>query len=116
MVSSHIISIVRDIHKLRDAKVEDLGALSTWHLGVCDKDDVVWLQIAVDDAGDRLSEPEVIVVAMLLFAAGFETTTNLIGNGVATVVVARYCGQLDEQQMNEVLANPAAVQKVDQHG
>jgi aerobic C4-dicarboxylate transport protein len=42
--------------------------------------------------------------------------TNLIGNGVATVVVARYCDQLDEQQMSEVLANPAAVQKVEQHG
>ena len=40
----------------------------------------------MDDAGDRLSEPEVIVVAMLLFAAGFETTTNLIGNGTAALL------------------------------
>ena len=42
--------------------------------------------------------------------------TNLIGNGVATLVVARYCDQLDEQKMNEVLANPVTVQKVNQHG
>ena len=42
--------------------------------------------------------------------------TNLIGNGVATLVVARYCDQLDERKMNEVLANPVTVQKVNQHG
>ena len=50
------------------------------------------------------------------FMSEARALTNLIGNGVATVVVARYCGQLDEQQMNEVLANPATVQKVNQHG
>jgi cytochrome P450 len=34
------------------------------------------------DADDRLTEEEVIATAILLFAAGFETTTNLIGNGL----------------------------------
>jgi len=29
--------------------------------------------------------------------------TNLIGNGVATVVVAKWCGELDEKRMNQVL-------------
>lgn len=50
------------------------------------RDDLLSDLLAVDDAGDRLSEPEVIVVAMLLFAAGFETTTNLIGNGTAALL------------------------------
>ncbi|MCB1004196.1 MAG: cytochrome P450 [Acidimicrobiales bacterium] len=50
------------------------------------RDDLLTDLLAVDDAGDRLSEPEVIVVAMLLFAAGFETTTNLIGNGMAALL------------------------------
>jgi cytochrome P450 len=36
--------------------------------------------------GDRLSESEAIINAMLMFAAGFETTTNLIGNGVAALL------------------------------
>jgi cytochrome P450 len=37
---------------------------------------------AAPDADDRLTEPEVVATALLLFAAGFETTTNLIGNGL----------------------------------
>jgi cytochrome P450 len=38
--------------------------------------------IAARDEGDRLSEGEIVSTAILLFAAGFETTTNLIGNGL----------------------------------
>jgi len=29
--------------------------------------------------------------------------TNLIGNGVATVVVGKWCGELDEARMRKVL-------------
>ena len=29
--------------------------------------------------------------------------TNLIGNGVATVVVGRWCGELDEERMRRML-------------
>jgi len=32
--------------------------------------------------GDRLSDDELVTLATLLFAAGFETTTNLFGNGL----------------------------------
>ncbi len=38
--------------------------------------------VAVSDGSDRLTEDEVVSTAILLFAAGFETTTNLIGNGL----------------------------------
>jgi cytochrome P450 len=38
--------------------------------------------IEVEEAGDRLSPEELIVNTMLLYAAGFETTSNLIGNGL----------------------------------
>jgi cytochrome P450 len=34
------------------------------------------------DGGDRLDDDELVTMTTLLFAAGFETTTNLIGNGV----------------------------------
>ncbi|MEN9531778.1 MAG: family C4-dicarboxylate symporter [Pseudomonadota bacterium] len=57
-----------------------------------------------------------LILGIDRFMSEARALTNLIGNGVATVVVARYCDQLDEQQMSEVLANPAAVQKVEQHG
>jgi cytochrome P450 len=50
------------------------------------RDDLLSDLIAVEESGDTLSEPEVIAVATLLFAAGFETTTNLIGNGMGALL------------------------------
>lgn len=35
-----------------------------------------------DSGGDRLTDDELVTLAGLLFAAGFETTTNLFGNGL----------------------------------
>jgi cytochrome P450 len=46
------------------------------------QDDLLSSLIAAQDEGDRLSEDEIVSTAILLFAAGFETTTNLIGNGL----------------------------------
>ncbi len=46
------------------------------------EDDLLSALIAVEEAGDRLTENELITTMVLLFAAGFETTTNLIGNGL----------------------------------
>ena len=40
------------------------------------------LLVARDDADEALTTDELVVLASLLFAAGFETTTNLIGNGM----------------------------------
>ena len=57
-----------------------------------------------------------LILGIDRFMSEARALTNLIGNGVATLVVARYCDQLDEQKMNEVLANPVTVQKVNQHG
>jgi cytochrome P450 len=42
--------------------------------------------IAVSDGSDRLTQDEVVSTAILLFAAGFETTTNLIGNGLLALL------------------------------
>jgi cytochrome P450 len=38
--------------------------------------------IDVEEAGDRLSFEELMANTLLLYAAGFETTSNLIGNGL----------------------------------
>jgi cytochrome P450 len=43
--------------------------------------------------GDRLSDDELVTLASLLFAAGFETTTNLFGNGLLALL--RQPEQLD---------------------
>jgi cytochrome P450 len=50
------------------------------------EDDLLSALIAVRDGTDRLDEEELIATAILLFAAGFETTTNLIGNGIVTLL------------------------------
>ena len=39
-------------------------------------------RLAASHAADALDHDEMIATAMLLFAAGFETTTNLLGNGL----------------------------------
>jgi cytochrome P450 len=42
--------------------------------------------VAVEEEGDRLSSDELVSTALLLLVAGFETTVNLIGNGVAALL------------------------------
>ena len=50
------------------------------------QDDLLSALIQVEEAGDRLAPDELIANVILLFAAGFETTTNLIGNGVVSLL------------------------------
>ena len=49
-------------------------------------DDLLSDLIAAQEAGDRLSEQELVSLASLLLIAGHETTTNLIGNAVLALV------------------------------
>lgn len=49
-------------------------------------DDLISGLIAVQEGSDRLTELELIGIAILLFGAGFETTTNLIGNGLLALL------------------------------
>jgi cytochrome P450 len=56
-------------------------------------DDLLSALIAAEEAGDRLSEPELLATALFLLIAGHETTVNLIGNG--TLALLRHPDQLD---------------------
>ena len=49
-------------------------------------DDLLSELIHVEEQGDQLSHDELITTVMLLFGAGFETTTNLIGNGLLALL------------------------------
>ena len=49
-------------------------------------DDLLSELIHVEEQGDQLSHEELITTVMLLFGAGFETTTNLIGNGLLALL------------------------------
>ena len=49
-------------------------------------DDLISLMVRAEEAGDRLTAEELRANVVLLFAAGHETTVNLIGNGVLSLL------------------------------
>jgi cytochrome P450 len=49
-------------------------------------DDLISAMTAAADGGDQLSEEELVTMAALLLAAGFETTTGLLSNGLAALL------------------------------
>ena len=84
-------SLDMGLERARFHRVEgDVAALHGWmtdHLRRLRRDpgdDLLSRMATVaDDDGRGLSEPELVSTALLVLAAGFETTVNLIGNGAA---------------------------------
>jgi cytochrome P450 len=71
-------------------------------------DDVVSLLLAAED-GDQLSEEELVSQLVLLFVAGHETTTSLIGSGL--LALARH--PEEQQRLREDPSlGPAAVEEM----
>jgi len=64
--------------------------------------------IEVEAEGDRLSEEELIANIMLLYAAGFETTSNLIGNGLLALL--RHPDQLARLRADRSLMGSAIME------
>jgi cytochrome P450 len=50
------------------------------------KDDLISALVRAEEAGERLSEDELLGMVFLLLIAGHETTVNLIGNGVLALL------------------------------
>ncbi|MFV0317657.1 MAG: cytochrome P450 [Microthrixaceae bacterium] len=95
--SDEIAPYVHDAARLIDAAADDeviaRGEAATERLGEyfvelaqrkqsAPDDGLFSALIQVESEGDRLSEEELIANTILLYAAGFETTSNLIGNGL----------------------------------
>ncbi|MDE0656992.1 MAG: cytochrome P450 [Acidimicrobiaceae bacterium] len=72
-------------------------------------DDLLSGLIAASDGEDRLTQAEVAVTVSLIYAAGFETTMNLIGNMVHTLM--RHPDQLARLRADRSLV-PSAVDEV----
>jgi cytochrome P450 len=71
--------------------------------------DLISALVAAEEAGDRLSEREIIVTCNLLLVAGNLTTTDLIGNAVLALL--RHPEQLDKLRGDPELV-PNAVEEV----
>lgn len=68
-------------------------------------DDLLSALLAVEEQGDVLSEPELISTAILLFGVGFETTANLLGNGLLALL--RHPEELARLRADPALLAPA---------
>ena len=64
------------------------------------RDDLLSAMIAAEERGEVLSEDELLASCMLLLAAGNETTTNLIGNGMLSLL-------RHEDQLDKLLGDPS---------
>jgi len=67
--------------------------------------DLLSALIAAEEAGDKLSEDELLSTCVLLLIAGHETTVNLIGNG--TLALLRNPGELQRLRENPGLIGTA---------
>jgi cytochrome P450 len=69
------------------------------------KDDLISGLVRAEEAGDTLSEDELLGMVFLLLIAGHETTVNLIGNGVLALL--QHPDQLQKLRDDPSLIKPA---------
>ena len=69
------------------------------------RDDLLSALVQARESDDRLTDDEITSTAILLFAAGFETTTNLLGNGLLALLT--HPAQLDDWRQHPEIAATA---------
>jgi cytochrome P450 len=69
------------------------------------KDDLISALVQAEEAGDKLSEDELMAMVFLLLIAGHETTVNLIGNG--SLALLQHPDQLRKLREDPALIKPA---------
>jgi cytochrome P450 PksS len=69
------------------------------------EDDLITALIRAEEAGDKLSEDELLAMAFLLLVAGHETTVNLIASG--TLALLEHPEQTERLRRDPSLAKPA---------
>jgi len=73
------------------------------------REDLLSQLVNLEDAGDRLTEDELVATCILLLFAGHETTTNHIANGLLSLL--RFPRELDAFRENPDLA-PRAIEEL----
>ena len=97
--------ITPEITQAADKATEDLIAYFTSLVAErrdSPQDDLLSGLIAAEEEGDKLDEDELLATAILLFAAGHETTMNLIGNGMLALFRS-------PDQMAKLKADPSLI-------
>jgi cytochrome P450 len=69
------------------------------------RDDLITALVRAEEAGDKLSEDELLAMAFLLLVAGHETTVNLISSGALTLL--EYPEQAEALRRDPSLIKPA---------
>jgi cytochrome P450 len=98
-----------------DAAIAALATLGEYFTGLLEErrrrphDDMLTSLVETRESDDRLTDDEVASTAILLFAAGFETTTNLLGNGLLALL--ENPGQREDWRSNPEIA-PSAVEEL----
>jgi cytochrome P450 len=90
MALPHAVAFLRYIRMLVKARREN------------PEDDLVTALVRAEEAGDQLSEDELVAMIFLLLVAGHETTVNLIGNGMLALLE-------NPDQINRLRDNPALI-------
>jgi len=87
-----VLGVVRRAPHLMEQARQSLSEFTDY---ICDlheqlhhhpKDDLLSALVTVEEQGDVLNHEELVANSMLLLAAGHETTTNLIGNGLLALL------------------------------
>jgi cytochrome P450 len=73
------------------------------------RDDLMSALAEASEDNDQLTDEEILSTAILLFSAGFETTTNLLGNGLLALLT--HPEQLEDWRAHPEIA-PSAVEEL----
>ncbi len=98
-----------------EAAIEAVGHLAEYFGALIEerrqnaREDLLSSLVAAWENDDRLTDEEIYSTSILLFAAGFETTTNLLGNGLLALLTHPH--QLDDWREHPDIA-PSAVEEL----
>ena len=110
-----VLGIVRHSPELMEGAARSMAELSAYITALSKdrrlqpKEDLLSALVTVVDEGERLTQDELIANVAVLLAAGHETTSNLIGNGVLALL--RHPDQLHKLRADPSLA-AATVEEV----
>ncbi len=112
-----VVASLEPSASLEELKKADAASTVLWHYFTDlvevrrkdPEDDLLSALIAAADGEDKLTNDEILATAQLLFAAGAETTTNLIGNGLHQLL--KHPDQLDKLFANHELV-PSLVEEI----